>query len=342
MTCTRARWRLLPLLLALCIVMPVLAACGDDDNSGDEPVDVSLALDWYPWAAHTGIYLALANGYFEDEGLNVTVYVPGDPATGLQLVASGEDDFVISYQADVMIARGEGLPVQSVAALVQHPLNSIMALGSSGITTPANLAGKKVGVSGLPSDEALLEAVLAQEGVALDQVEIVNVGFNLVTSLLSGQVDAVIGAYWVHESLLIEQEGETVNVIKLEEWGVPDYYELVLVTTEEMVDDDGETIEKFVRALQQGYAAAEDDPTAALDALIAAAPDTDRALEEAGLPLLIPFWTDNGAVPFGTQTNERWESYGLWLSENGLLTGDVEPADSFTNDFVEAATESNE
>jgi ABC-type nitrate/sulfonate/bicarbonate transport system substrate-binding protein len=123
---------------------------------------------------------------------------------------------------------------------------------------------------------------------------------------------------------------------------VPDYYELVLVTTEEMVDDNGETIEKFVRALQQGYTAAEADPAAALDALMAAAPDTNRALEEAGLPLLIPFWTSNGTVPFGTQTTERWESYGLWLSENGLLTAEVEPADSFTNEFVEAATESNE
>lgn len=338
----RKRWRLLPVLVVMCVALPVLAACGDEDESGNEPVDVSLALDWYPWAAHTGIYLALENGYFDDEGLNVTVYVPGDPATGLQLVASGEDDFVISYQADVMIARGEDLPVQSVAALVQHPLNSIMALGSSGITTPADLAGKKVGVSGLASDEALLSAVLAQAGVELEQVEIINVGFNLVTSLLSGQVDAVIGAYWVHESLLIEQQGETVNVIKLEEWGVPDYYELVLVATDDMVDDDGETIEKFVRALQQGYAAAEADPAAALDALVAAAPDTDRALEEAGLPLLIPFWTDNGAVPFGTQTDERWETYGLWLSENGLLTQEVVPADAFTNEFVEAATGGSE
>lgn len=331
------RLRALPLFLALTVGLVGLAACGDEDNSGDEPVDVSLALDWYPWGAHTGIYLAQANGYFEEEGLNVTIYTPGDPATGMQLVASGEDDFVISYQADVMIARGEGLPVQSVAALVQHPLNSIMALGSSGITTPADLAGKKVGVTGLASDEALLSAVLAQAGVGLDQVEIVNVGFNLVTSLLSGQVDAVIGAYWVHESLLIEQEGETVNVIKLEEWGVPDYYELVLVTTEEMVADNGETIEKLIRALQQGYADAQADQEAALDALLAAAPDTDRAIEEAGLPLLVPYWTDNGALLFGTQTDESWETYGLWLSEHGLLAEDIVPADAFTNEFVEAA-----
>jgi putative hydroxymethylpyrimidine transport system substrate-binding protein len=333
-----SRLRLPLLSLALLVAGgALLAACGSEDDIGGEPVEVSLALDWYPWAAHSGIYLAQENGYFEDEGLTVNVYVPGDPATGLQLVASGEDDFVISYQADVMIARGEGLPVQSVAAMVQHPLNSIMALGSSGITTPSDLAGKKVGIAGVPSDEAILGAVLAQAGVGLDEVEIVNVGFNLVQSLLGGQVDAVIGAYWVHESILIEQQGEMVNVIRLEEWGVPDFYELVLVTTDEMVAEDGETIEKFVRALQRAYADAEADHEAALDALLAAAPDTDRALEEAGLPMLAPYWTDNGAVVFGSQTEERWETYGLWLSRNGLLEEGVEPTESFTNEFVEAA-----
>ena len=336
MTLSRARMPLLSLAL-LVVLGGALAACRSEDDTGGEPVEVSLALDWYPWAAHSGIYLAQENGYFEDEGLEVSVYVPGDPATGLQLVASGEDDFVISYQADVMIARGAGLPVMSVAALVQHPLNSIMALGSSEITTPADLAGKKVGITGVPSDEALLGAVLAQAGVGLDQIEIVNVGFNLVQSLLGGEVDAVIGAYWVHESILIEQQGQTVNVIRLEEWGVPDYYELVLVTTDEKVAEDGEMVEKFVRALQQGYADAEADHEAALDALIAAAPDTDRELEEAGLPLLAPFWTDNGAVPFGTQTLERWETYGLWLNENGLLDDSVEPAQAFTNEYVEGA-----
>jgi putative hydroxymethylpyrimidine transport system substrate-binding protein len=331
-------------LIAICFVpmlaLMLLAACGgDDDDSANEPTEVSIALDWFPWSNHSGLYLAQERGYFEDEGLEVNIYVPGNPEDGLKLVGSGQDDFAISYQADVLLARGEDIPVVSIAALVQHPLNSIMALGSSGIETPADLKGKKVGMAGVPSDEALLSAVLASQGLTLDDVEMVNVGFDLVPALLSKSVDAVIGAYWVHESILIEQEGETVNVLRLEEWGVPDFYELVLVTSEDIVENDQETVEKLLRAIQRGYADAESDHEAAIDALMNAAPDTNRELEEAGIVLLAPYWTEGGTITFGTQTDEKWQTYAAWLKDNGLLAADVLADDAFSNEFVGRAAE---
>ncbi len=355
--------RITGLLLVLALLLGVLVACsGDDDDdptateasstptagqSGSsetatggtdepagEPDEVSIALDWFPWGNHSGLYLAEENGYFADENLTVNIYVPGNPEDGLKLVGSGQDDFAISYQADVLLARGEEIPVVSVAALVQHPLNSIMSLGSSGIETPADLEGKKVGMAGVPSDEALLAGVLATADLTLDDVEMVNVGFDLVPALLSESVDAVIGAYWVHESILIEQEGETVNVLRLEDWDIPDYYELVLVTSEDMIQNNPDIVQRFVRALQMGYADAEADQAAAIAALVADAPDTNVEVEEAGIPLLAPYWTDEGAVAFGTQTSAVWDAYATWLQENGLLSEDVSASDAFTNEFV--------
>jgi putative hydroxymethylpyrimidine transport system substrate-binding protein len=332
----------LRILALLLLALPLAVACGDDDDDdgGDEPVAVSLALDWFPWAQHAPIYLAQERGYFEDEGLTVDIHVPANPEDGLRLAGSGEEDFAISYQLDTLLARGEDIPVRSVAALVQHPLNGIMSLTSAGITRPADLEGKKVGYAGLPSDEALIAAVLAADGLTVDDIELVNVGFSLAPSLVSRQVDAVIGAYYVYESFQIENEsGDEVSVLPLTEWGVPDYYELVLVASDEMVDDDPETIEKFVRALQRGYGDAAEEREAAVEALLANNADAIEEVETASIELLWPFWMDEGEVVFGTQTEENWERYADWLKESGLLAGDVEGAAAFTNEFVEAAAE---
>jgi putative hydroxymethylpyrimidine transport system substrate-binding protein len=339
-------------LLALLVLLVALAGCGNDAatptqtpaaaaTAGGTPsgdlTPVTIALDWYPWGNHTGLYLAQANGYFAEEGLDVTIYVPGDPATGLQLVASGRDTFTISYQTDVLLARAEGLEVQSVAALVQHPLNSIMTLRSSGIERPSQLAGHTIGIAGVASDEPLLRSMLEADGISLADVELVTVGFDLMPALLGGRVDAVIGAYWVHESILAELQGEPVNIMRIEDWGVPDHYELLLVTSDTFASAHGEVVEGFIRAMTRGYADADANREAAIDELVRANPETERELELRGIELLAPLWTDNGSVPFGTQTAERWQSYAAWLRDNDILTQDVDVDAAFTNEYVERA-----
>jgi putative hydroxymethylpyrimidine transport system substrate-binding protein len=304
---------------------------------GGDPEKVTLALDWYPNANHAGIYMALDRGYFASAGLDVEVVVPSDPTTVLQTVGAGRDTFGISYQTEVLFARSEDVPVVSIAALVQHPLNCLMVLEDSGIETPADLKGKKVAVTGLPTDEAYLSTMLATEGLSLDDVEVVNVGFDLLPAVLSGRTDAVIGVYWTHESILAEQEGNPVRVLRVEEWGVPDFYELVMVTGESTISDREETVRAFLGALQQGYNDALADPDAALDLLIAASPDLVREVEIEGLALLAPLWTDNGTVAFGTQTDARWNDFGGWMKEQGLLAEDVEIGAAWRGDLLPAA-----
>lgn len=295
--------------------------------------NVTLALDWYPNANHAGIYMAQDRGYFTDAGLEVEIFTPADPTTVLQTVGAGRDTFGISYQNDVLQARAQEVPVVSIAALVQHPLNSIMVLESSDIMSPADLAGKTVAIAGLPSDEAYLGTVLEYVGLSLDDVEIVNVGFDLMPAVMSGRADAAIGVYWTHETILAEREGNPVRYFRIEEYGVPDYYELVMVAGEETIANQQEVVTAFLGALRQGYHDAIEDQEAALDLLLAASPDLVPEVERQGLELLVPLWTDNGTVPFGTQTDERWNAYAGWAKAEGILDESVDATQAYRADL---------
>jgi putative hydroxymethylpyrimidine transport system substrate-binding protein len=295
---------------------------------------VTIALDWYPNANHAGIFMARDRGYFTEAGLDVEIVVPSDPTTVLQTVGAGRDTFGISYQSEVLFARSQDVPVVSVAALVQHPLNSIMVLDSSSIQSPADLAGKSVAVTGLPADDAFLQTILEDSGLSLDDVEVINVGYDLLPAIFSGRADAVIGVYWTHETILAEREGNPVRYFRVEEWGVPDYYELVLVSGQTTIDSRPEVISALLGALQKGYNDAIADPAAALDLLIAESPDLIRDVELEGLELLVPLWTDDGAIPFGLQTEDRWNAFGIWLKERDLLGEEVDIASAWTADFL--------
>jgi putative hydroxymethylpyrimidine transport system substrate-binding protein len=297
---------------------------------------LSVPLDWYPNANHAGLFLAQERGYYAEEGLAPDFYTPSDPTTVLQTVGAGRDAFGISYQTDLLLARAAGVPVVSVLALVQTPLQGIMVLADSGITRPADLTGKTVGYPGIPSQEAFLATMLADDGATMDDVALVNIGFDLVPALVSGRVDASLGAFWTHEPILAEQEGFPTTMLKVDDWGVPPYYELIIVASEDTVARRADLIERFLRATRRGYDDAIADPAAAIAALQAASPDLDVPVEEAGIALLIPVWTADD-VPFGTQTAARWDTYARWMADHDLIPADLDVAAAWRGDMMPMA-----
>ena len=180
--------------------------------------------------------------------------------------------------------------------------------------------------------------MLKHDGVAggLDEVELVNVGFNLAEALISGEVDACVGCYFSHESFLMENQGYPVHVMRMEQWGVPDFYELVLVTSQEMLEERPEVVQRFVRAVVRGYEDAAADPDTAVEVLLErTGEEVDEAIERPGIKVIAPLWK-NGS-PVGWQTSERWVAFASWLYDNNLVENPVDGNASFTNEFVENA-----
>lgn len=320
--------RLLCLLAAL--LLP-LAACGGGGRGG--PEEVTLTLDWYPNADHAGVYLARERGYFREAGLRVRIRQPSDPASVLQLVAAGRSEFGISYENEVLNAAARDIPVLSVMAIMQHPLNSIIALEKSGIDSPKDLAGKKVGYAGQSFGTAAIDTVLRKAGKDPSSVEKINVGYDLRPALTSGRVDAVVDAYWNIEAVELAQEGFETTVIRLNEVGVPNYNELVVATGKAYARENPEAVRRFVRALVRGHEYALRHPRAARDALLEANTELDPETVEKTLELTVPLFRDPGEA-VGYQDPEEWRRYVRWAVENRVLPRPVEVEEVMTNRYL--------
>ena len=324
------QFKLLSMILIIVSTLFVISC-----ETTKEDTKVKLALDWYPNANQTGLYIALEKGYFKDENIDLEIYTPSDPSTVLQTVGAGQDDFGISYQPDLILAKSKNIPVKSVLAFVQHPLNIIMTLKESNIIRPSDLKGKKIAYPGIPLNENLLDTLLKADGLqGKQEVELINTGYDLVPPLIGKTVDACLGCYLSHETIMAENEGFPVNIMRMEQWGVPDYYELVLVASDEMVTDNKDLIERMIRAISKGYNDAVSDPKAGIDNLIKSTNDEiDQAIEYPGAELLAPLWVDSTGK-FGAQTEEKWSVFSQWLFDTGQITTMPETNSLFTNEFV--------
>ncbi|MCG0314151.1 MAG: ABC transporter substrate-binding protein [Calditerricola sp.] len=308
------------------------ASAGSGSEGGDlEPVTVML--DWYPNAVHAFLYTALEKGYFAEEGLQVAFNMPAETNDPLRLVASGEVMLALSYQPQVVMARAEGIPVQSVAAVVRHPLNHLMVPADSPIRSPKDLIGKKVGYSGSPVDEAFVKTMVERDGAAYDGVKMVDVGWDLVPALSTRKVDALMGGFINHEKLLMEKEGFPIRTIDPTRYGVPDYYELVLIASEQTVKEKAETIRKFWRAAQKGQQYVVEHPDEGLNILLAHQQSEfplDPDVEKQSLQMLLPLM-DARDKPFGWQDEASWDAVVTWMKDTRLIQQAVAGNSCFVN-----------
>jgi putative hydroxymethylpyrimidine transport system substrate-binding protein len=329
----------LTVLIAAVILAASLAGCGEKKEaataSAGSSQQLSLMLDWFPNADHVGIYQALAEGDFTKADLDVHVQIPSDPADPLRLLAAGKVDAAISYEPEVLLARNQGLPLVSVAAIVQEPLTSIVSVGSKHITRPAQLRGKKVGDAGIPYQQAYLQTILARAGVPASSVKEINVGDNLVPAMLSGRVDATLGAFWNYEAIQLAQLHKHPNVIHMQAVGVPTYDELVVVVRKNTIVNHPDVVRRFVQALARGYESVRRNPQAAVTNLVHASSGLDPKLQLASVRATLPaFFPSNPADPWGWQNPNQWNTYGQWMLSNHLISQPNAVLDASTNELL--------
>jgi putative hydroxymethylpyrimidine transport system substrate-binding protein len=329
------RSRRIAFLLALLACL-ALAACGErkEPTGGASPRAVTLLLDYLPNVDHAGIYATQGEGFFERAHLDVKLQTPSDPASVLKLLSAGRADLAISYEPDLLLAREQGMKVMAVGALANRPLTSLMSVGKHAITKPSQLRGTTVGTAGIPYQSAYLQTILREARVPRTTVKTVNVGFNLVPSMLSHRVDATLGAFWNIEGVELQRRKRKPKILHLEDLGVPTYDELVIVAREETVQHDGAMIRRFLQALARGTKALAERPDAGLDPLIGANPDLDRPTAQAQLDATLPVLQAPDGKPYGWMEPAEWAAFARWMQQEGQLKTGAVVERAFTNEFL--------
>jgi putative hydroxymethylpyrimidine transport system substrate-binding protein len=342
MTMNKNMIKIFPIILAITLIS--LTGCGDTTKSSQateqtsvveekELQKISIMLDWYPNAVHTFLYTAQQNGYLAEQGIELDIQMPADTNDSLKLVAAGKVDLALSYQPQVLMARGENIPITSIAAIVRHPLNHLMVPADGTIHSPKDLAGLTVGYSSIPLYEAMVHTMIKNDGGDPESVTMVDVGYDLIPAIATSNVDAIMGGFINHEQLILAKQGHTVLSINPTDYGVPDYYELVLVASEQGLKDKQELLAKFMTAIEKGQQYVQQHPEEALSILFEHEDQTsplDKEIETKSLQILLPLM-DAKEQAFGYQAPESWDNVNQWLITNNLLPDTIKSEDAFIN-----------
>ncbi|PIC77071.1 ABC transporter substrate-binding protein [Sporosarcina sp. P19] len=318
------------LFLSIIFLLVLLAGCNNDKSPADneetpknEKKKVSIMLDWYPNAVHSYIYVAQEKGYFNEENVEVDIQFPANPTDPMNLTAAGKVTLGLYYQPDVILAQAnEDIPVKAIASIVREPLNYTVMLEESSIQSPKDLEGKTIGYPGIPLNESLIKTMVTNDGGDYDKVNMIDVGFELESSLVSKRADAVTGTFINHEVPVMESKGFKTRYFNPVDYGVPNYSEIVLLTSDDTWDKEQDAIQAFWRAAQKGYEFMVEQPEEALDLLLSNQDQAnfplDKAIETESLNVLLPKMDTDGEA-FGTLDETSWEEVRDWLHEMELI-----------------------
>jgi NitT/TauT family transport system substrate-binding protein/putative hydroxymethylpyrimidine transport system substrate-binding protein len=308
-------------VLASLLAAAVLAGCG----SAGHLRMVSLMLDFTPNAAHAGVYAALAHGYDRQAGIVLKVTPPPSPADSIKLLEAGRVDFSILDIHDLAIARERGAQLVGVMAIVERPLAAVIA--QPGIRTPAALQGKTVGITGVPSDNAVLDSILQGAGGNPRRIKTITIGGNAVPDLLSGRVTAAT-AFWNDEGIALQRTRPGFHVFRVDRYGAPSYPELVLCTRRSTLRDDPGFVRAVVRALDRGDGFAISNPSAAAADLERQVPGLDSKLVAADLAALRPAFAGPDGRP-GELDPGVLRAWSAWEVRFGLVSRRPDVAQAF-------------
>ena len=293
---------------------------------------VTFVLDWTPNTNHTGVYVAVENGYFAENGLEVEIVQPAENSV-IQLVAAGTAQFGINFQESLTFARDEGIPVVSIAAILQHNTSAFASPVDRGIESAKDFEGKIYAGWGMDMETATLKYLMEQDGGDFSKLEITTIGdTDFLTAAEMGMVDFA----WIYEGwdgIRAELEGIDLNYVYLSD-SVFDYYTPIMITSEDMIENNSDTVAAFMDAVKKGYEFAVENPEESAAILLKYAPELDEELVYASQEYLSTKYIDD-AESFGIQEKEVWDRYTQWLYDQGFIETLVDSDSAFTNEFVE-------
>jgi ABC-type nitrate/sulfonate/bicarbonate transport system substrate-binding protein len=311
--------------LAALAAVAILCGCGSNSGTDRPDQDATLLLDFTPNAVHAGIYVATSREFDDAEGVRLEVRAPSASTDALKLLQAGRADMAILDIHDLGLARQEGHDLVGVMAVVQRPLAAVLAQPS--VSRPRELEGERVGVSGLPSDVAVLNSIVAGDGGDPGRVRATTIGFEAVAALLADRV-AGATAFWNVEGVALRAERPDVREFRVDDFGAPAYPELVLCVTRATLNEHEDVVRATIRALQRGYGVAQTDPESAVTAMLDQTRGVDREALTAQLDAVGPAFTA-GARAYGQLRPDVLREWAAWDVEFGILEEPIDVGAAF-------------
>ena len=296
-------------ILIIVILMLIFSPFGAYTHDAQK---FTLMLDWFPNVDHLPVYVAKHQGFFSEAGLEIDIISPSETSDALKLAAAGNVDIAISYEPQLIIAAARGLDIVAFGRLIEHPLTTLLYLKGKGIETPKDLEGKKIGYTVPGLMDVLLDAFAKLNGI--ERYGSINVGFSIVESLTAGKVDAVMGPFKTYETVTMAHRGYEVGYFELEKWGIPDYDELIFITSNKTMQNHQEALLNIRQIIDRAIKYARAHPQKALEYYFKEVPEADRKTESDAFKLTLPYYAHSQKLDM-----LGWQRFADFALKYGLI-----------------------